>query len=81
MTHGLARGFRHLLAVDQHASAIWPFQCEQQPQQRGFARSAGADDGIDGAGIELQVDIVERGDALIAPGDVFEREQTGLPRT
>jgi hypothetical protein len=67
------------LAVDADATAVRPFQTEQQAQQCGLAGTAGTNDGIDGPGIEPQRQVLERDQGIVAFGDVFNREQSWSP--
>jgi hypothetical protein len=74
------RSFCQRLTIDQNAAAVGPFQPEQQAQQGRFAAATGADDSVDRACIELQVQTVDRRDAVIALTDMLEREQDQLAR-
>ena len=59
---------RRIHAVDENASAGGLVDAADEVEQGGFAAAAGAGDGQEFAGFDLEADIIEGGDGVVVEG-------------
>src|SRR5262245_13744842 len=79
----VAAGRRHggnVLAIDHYASTVWLLEARHHLQERGLAGAAGAQDGEQLTGGDVEADLVQRHDLADAPAEAFDAQVAGTCR-
>ncbi|MNT49447.1 hypothetical protein D3C72_1863030 [compost metagenome] len=70
---------RHVAPIQRHRARRRPVRAADEVEERGLARTVGADDGVDLARLDGGADVVDRRQAAKTFGEVFDLKHGHLP--